>query len=84
MEPDRCPACQSLVHWERIGAHERCTNCGYISSCCDPDGIGISEKSYPHCDQWRLSLEEARRMKRLDQFAKEHPSEGNEKKGDYR
>ena len=26
-----------------------------------------------------LSLEEARKMKRLDRFAKEHPSEGDKK-----
>ena len=29
-----------------------------------------------------LSLEEARKMKRLDRFAKEHPSEGDEKEFD--
>ena len=29
-----------------------------------------------------LSLEKARKMKRLDRFAKEHPSEGDEQKFD--
>jgi len=29
-----------------------------------------------------LSLEEARRIKRLDRFCKEHPSEGDEEKFD--
>ena len=29
-----------------------------------------------------LSLEEARKLKRLDRFAKEHPSEGDEQKFD--
>ena len=29
-----------------------------------------------------ISLEEARKLKRLDRFAKEHPSEGDEQKFD--
>ena len=41
---DRCPVCQSLVYWEHVGAHEQCMHCGYISSCCDPDGMAFTER----------------------------------------